>query len=111
MDANGRKLLQLSKVTYLMLYFPLFGYTLNPDLYILWLAFLAIGGWIFLLKNRLIKKSMKTKITLIEGLTTLGLIVLIFSDLMLGVKQLILLITVIIIIYRHTKLIYDGELT
>ena len=111
MDENEKKLLQFSKWTYFMLYFPLFGYTLNPDLYFLWLVFLAIGGWLFLFKNRLIKKSMKTKITLVEVLTTLGLIVILFSNLMPGVKQSILLITAITIIYCHTKLIYAGKLT
>lgn len=93
-----------------MLYTPLLGYTLNPDLYILWLVLLSIGGWIFLFRNKLIKENMKTKITLIEALTTLGLIFLIFSNLMPIVKQLILLITASIIIYTHVKLIFAGKL-
>lgn len=64
-----------------------------------------------LLKNRLVKKNMKTKIVLTAVLTTLGLIFVIFSNLMPIVKQLIVLITATIIIYKHTKLILSGDLT
>ncbi|WP_107841643.1 hypothetical protein [Metasolibacillus meyeri] len=111
MDKHTEKLFKLSKWAYFLLYVPLFGYALNPDLYIFWLAVLFIGGWIILLKNRLIKKNMKTKIVLTEVLTTLGLIFVIFSNLMPIVKQLIVLITATIIIYKHTKLIFSGNLT
>jgi hypothetical protein len=111
LDENAKKLLQLSKWTYLMLYVPLFGYTLNPDLYFFWLFLLFIGGWLLLFKNKLIQGNMKTKITLIEVFTTLGLIFLVFSNLMPIIKQLILLIVVTIIIYSHTKLVFSGKLT
>ncbi|MEK3978888.1 hypothetical protein MKY37_07275 [Psychrobacillus sp. FSL K6-2836] len=108
---NAQKLLKLSKWTYVMLYFPLLGYTLNPDLYFLWLILLFIGGLLLLFKNKLIQGNMKTKITLIEAFTTLGLIFLVFSNLMPIIKQLILLIVVTIIIYSHTKLVLAGKLT
>ena len=111
LDENAKKLLKFSKWTYVMLYTPLLGYTLNPDLYFLWLIMLFIGGWLFLFKNKLIQGKMKTKITLIEAFTMLGLIFLVFSDLMPVIKQLILLIVVSIIIYSHTKLVYAGKLS
>lgn len=110
MDKNAEKLLKLSKWTYVMLYVPLLGYTINHDLYLLWVAFLFIGGLLYIFKNRLIRKNMRIRITLIEILATLGLIFLIFSNLMPIIKQLILLIVVTIIIYSHTKLVYSGKL-
>lgn len=90
---------------------PFIGVYIN--LYFLWLIFLFIGGLLLLFKNKLIQGNMKTKITIIEAFTTLGLIFLVFSNLMPNIKQLqlILLIVVTIIIYSHTKLLLAGKLT
>lgn len=111
LDEKAQRLLNKSKWTYIMLYLPLFGYTINQDLYLLWAAILVIGGFLYLFKNNLIREDMRYKITLIEIFTTLGLIFLIFSDAMVFIKQVVLLIVVTIIVYTHTKLIYLGKLT
>ncbi|MDR4887462.1 hypothetical protein RGU12_07795 [Fredinandcohnia sp. QZ13] len=113
MDESAQKLLTLSKWTYCMLYAPLFGYTINQDLYFLWVAMLFAGGVLLLFKHRLIRQNMRNKITLIDLISILGLIYVVFSDINLRIffRQVIFFVVVTIFIISYNKLLYAGKLT
>ncbi|MCA1031171.1 hypothetical protein LCL95_09065 [Bacillus timonensis] len=113
MKENTQKLLKISNWTYALLYIPLFGYTINQDLYLLWLLLLLIGGVFALFKNRLIRPDMRLKISLIDIIVIVGLVLLIFSNVNVDVfiKQVIFFVVVISVFYNYTKALHAGRLT
>lgn len=113
MEKSKQKLFKISYWTYAFLYTPMFGYTINQDLYLIWLLLLLIGGVLCLFKNRLIRRDMRLKISIIDIIVNLGLVFLIFSNINLDVfiKQVIFFVVAISVYYIYTKALYAGKLT
>lgn len=108
------KLRRYSCLAFTLLYFPLFGYTINKNMLYFWLAILVIGGIFLAIKSRLLKPKIRIKIMLIEVIITGVLSLFIFSDLISipgFIKEVVFFAVLIVFLSFYFKLLYNGKLT
>ncbi|MNZ92199.1 hypothetical protein D3C78_1112150 [compost metagenome] len=113
LDFNEQKLRRYSLLSSSLLYGPLFGYSLNKDLFYLWLAIVLCGGISLLFTSKWIRTEMRRKVMSSVILITLLLDIWIFSDSIavpMFIKQVVFLLVFFVFGYKFFKLLYNGQL-
>ncbi|WP_024833177.1 hypothetical protein [Ruminiclostridium josui] len=108
------KLKQKSILTYTLLFFPLFGYTINRKMIYFWIGALIIGGIFLAIKSRLIQPKIRMKVMLIEIIITGCLTLWIFSNSISipgFIKEVIFFLVLIVFFSYYFNLLYNGKLT
>lgn len=114
-DLNNteRKLQQISIISFGLQYGPLFGYSLNKEMYYIWLLLTFIGSLSLIVKSRWIRPELRNRTITYEIILTALFIFWFFSEsisLPIIIKQLAFFIVIAMAGYRYFKLLYEGKL-
>ncbi|ANY66500.1 hypothetical protein BBD42_08540 [Paenibacillus sp. BIHB 4019] len=113
LNANEQKLHKFSSIASSLLYGALFGYSLNKDIFFIWLILMLCGGIVLLQVKKWIRTELRTKMMTQIIVFTVLLDVWIVSDFIpvpMLIKQLVFLIAFCILGYKYFKLLYAGKL-
>ena len=113
LSANEQKLHKFSGIASSLLYGSLFGYSLNKDIFFIWLIMMLCGGIALLHVKKWIRTELRAKVMTQIIVFTVLLDVWIVSDFIpvpMLIKQLVFLIVFCILGYKYFKLLYAGEL-
>lgn len=109
------RLIKISTWTYVCLFGAIFGYTINRNILLVWVAFMIIGGILLMRKYWLIKPIVRVKVTILEIATVVFLDILVISNLFLFIpgviKEIILFLSIIALLSYYFSQLYRGNLT
>ncbi|MCZ8521701.1 MULTISPECIES: hypothetical protein [Paenibacillus] len=113
LNHSERKLQKISIISFGLQFGPLFGYSLNKDMYYIWLVLTFIGSLSMLIKLRWIRPKLRYRTIMYEIILTALLIVWLFSESIsvpIIIKQLLFFIVLAAAGYRYFNLLYEGHL-
>lgn len=109
-----RKLQKISIISLGLQYGPLFGYTLNKDMFYIWLLLTFVGSISLLVKLWWIRPELRAKILVYELTLTTAFIVWFFSEAIhvpIIIKQLVFFLVIVVLGHWYFKLLYEGKLS
>ncbi|SFF43012.1 hypothetical protein SAMN04487969_13810 [Paenibacillus algorifonticola] len=113
LNANEQKLHKFSILSSTLLYGSLFGYSINKDIFYIWLIMMLCGGISLLYTKKWIRTEIRAKVMTNIIVLTVLLDVWIVSDFIavpMLIKQLVFLIVFCIFGYKYFRLLYEGKL-
>ncbi len=113
LNSTEQKLQKISIISFSLQFGPIFGYSLNKEMYSIWLLLTFVGSISLVVKSRWIRQELRTKIIICEIILTTALIIWIFSEAILLpmiLKQLIFFIVFSVAAHPYFQLLYDGKL-